>query len=274
MRLGVGRPRGVVVLRLGITRAGGVVVPRLGVARPGGLGDAARRHGCADPGGRADQRPRDHRLRLRRRLDPARDLLDVLLGLVARHRDRGARRGGQRPGARVAVGGVLRHPLRDDRVELGAHGRVDRAHLPRRGVEVRVHQGGQVVAEERLLGGEALEEHAGQRVDVGARVDRVALEALGRHVVEGADGGAGHRELRPVVAHGVRDAEIGDVDEVVGGHEHVARLDVAVHHAVGVRGVERLGDLARPARRPARATGGHRVRSARRGWARRRGACR
>ena len=42
---------------------------------------------------------------------------------------------------------------------------------------------------------------------------------------------------------GVRDAEVDDVDEVVGGDEHVAGLDVAVHHAVGVRGVERLGDL-------------------------------
>ena len=97
---------------------------------------------------------------------------------------------------------------------------------------------------------EALEEHAGEGVHVGARVDGMALEALGGHVVEGADGGAGHRELGPGVADGVRDAEVDDVDEVVGGDEHVAGLDVPVHHAVGVRGVERLGDLGDQADRP------------------------
>ena len=219
-----------------------VVETRLGVVRRSGLVDAARRHRRADPDRRADQRPRGHRVRLGGGLDAPRDLLDVL-GLVARRGDRGTRRRGQRPRGRVAVDGILRHPLGDDRVEFGAHRGVDGADAPRRRVQVRVHEGGQVLTEERLLRREALEEHAGKGVHVGARVDGVALEALGGHVVEGADGGAGHRQLGAGVADGVRDAEVDDVDEVVGGDEHVAGLDVAVHHAVGVRGVERLGDL-------------------------------
>ena len=215
---------------------------------------------------------------------PARRIADVVgtrrvisstcSGRLARHGDRGARRCGQRTGARVAVGGVLRHALGDDGVERGAHGGVDDADAPRRCVEVRVHERGQVVTDERLLRREALEEHARQGVHVGARVDGMALEALGGHVVEGADGGAGHRQLGPGVADGVRDAEVDDVDEVVGGDEHVAGLDVAVHDAVGVRGVERFRDLGDQADGPLglqRAAARDQRAEVRR---RRRGACR
>ena len=42
---------------------------------------------------------------------------------------------------------------------------------------------------------------------------------------------------------GVRDAEVDHVDELAGRDEDVARLDVAVHDAVGVGGIQRLGDL-------------------------------
>ena len=44
-----------------------------------------------------------------------------------------------------------------------------------------------LVARERRRAGEALEEHAAERVDVGAAVDGAALDLLRRHVVDGAD---------------------------------------------------------------------------------------
>ena len=67
---------------------------------------------------------------------------------------------------------------------------------PRRGVEVRVHQGGQVVAEERLLGGEALDYEAlsrlrGELVEV-HRPDghRVGLTVFARGTMVAAEGPA------------------------------------------------------------------------------------
>ena len=50
----------------------------------------------------------------------------------------------------------------------------------------------------------------------------------------------------------MRDAEVHQIGEVVGGEQHVLRLDVAVHQAVGVRVVERRGDLANDRHRPPR----------------------
>ena len=41
----------------------------------------------------------------------------------------------------------------------------------------------------------------------------------------------------------MRDAEVDEVREVVGGEQHVLRLDVAVHETVAVRRVQRGGDL-------------------------------
>jgi hypothetical protein len=175
-------------------------------------------------------------------VDAPGDFLDVL---GRRPRCRKGRTGGRRERAcrRVAVLRLLGHPLRDDGVELGPHSLLDSAHPRRARVEVGIHERGQVVAAKWLLRGEALEEHARERVHVGAWADRVALEPLRSHVVEGAERGADHREPRAGVPHRVRDAEVHDVDEFVGRDEDVARLDVAVHHPVGVGGVERLGDL-------------------------------
>ena len=65
----------------------------------------------------------------------------------------------------------------------------------------------------------------------------------------------------PVLGHArlaaaVGDAEVDEVGEVVGGEQHVLRLDVAVHEAVGVRGVQRGGDLADDRRGPRRRAAG------------------
>nr|WP_246078351.1 hypothetical protein [Modestobacter excelsi] len=115
-----------------------------------------------------------------------------------------------------------------------------------------VHQGGQVVAAERPGVGEALVQQAGQRVDVGPRVDRQVGEPLRGHVVQRPDGRPAHRQSRAGRADLARDAEVDDVDEVARGDQHVGRLDVAVHQTVGVRSGERLGDLADQVDRPRR----------------------
>ena len=55
-----------------------------------------------------------------------------------------------------------------------------------------------VVALERRLAGQALVQHAAERVDVGARVDRLAADLLGRDVVERARR-AGRSPVRPAL---------------------------------------------------------------------------
>ena len=121
--------------------------------------------------------------------------------------------------------------------------------------EVRGDGAEHVVGGERALPGEALGEHAGEGVDVDAVVVGVAGHALGGHVRGGAQ-----REARPAggaVAHLARDAEVGEVGEApLGGalpdQQDVGRLDVAVHQAFRVRGVERVGHLGEHVDRPLR----------------------
>ena len=98
------------------------------------------------------------------------------------------------------------------------------------------------------MAGQALEEHAAERVLVAATVGLGALDLLGRDVVDGADEGARRSELdrRGGV---LRQSEVGEV-AVLGdarraslGDEDVPGLDVAVDEAAHVRGVERAADL-------------------------------
>jgi hypothetical protein len=101
---------------------------------------------------------------------------------------------------------------------------------------------------------EALVQHAAERVDVGARVDLLAVDLLRRDVVHGAheDAGAGQPAHRPGV---LGEAEVRQVD-VVGAvlrlarHEQdVRRLDVAVDEIAPVRRGQRARDLADDRRR-------------------------
>ena len=90
---------------------------------------------------------------------------------------------------------------------------------------------------------EALEEQARQPVLVGTRVDRVAADLLRRDVVDGP------HELpvrRPAIRRAPGQAEVREVCMLaaVGVVEQdVARLDVSMHEATAVGGVERVGDL-------------------------------
>ncbi len=121
---------------------------------------------------------------------------------------------GQLHGRLVALVDVLGHPAGDHRVEGRGNVRCGRRRLRRRGVQVRVELLFQAVAGEGPLPGEALVQHAGQRIDVGA-VIRCAPEALGRQIGDGAHRGsrAGERG----VGHRAGQAEVDQVDEVPRG---------------------------------------------------------
>ena len=94
------------------------------------------------------------------------------------------------------------------------------------------------VAPERRLAGQALVEHAAQRVEVGAEVDRLASDLLGGGVVDRAQELAGARQPR-ARAHLLGEPEVAQVRVLTLGQQHVARLDVPVYEAAPVGGVER-----------------------------------
>jgi hypothetical protein len=154
-----------------------------------------------------------------------------------------ARRAAQLGGGGVALVGVLGQRPGDDGIER----RRDAGEGARRRrlvVEVRVHRRHLGVAHVGRASGEAVEEHAAERVDVGARIGAVAADDLGRAVVERADEHAGLRE--PLGRRGVLgQAEVGEVDVLVlaGRDQDVGRLDVAVHEPERMRRREAGRDL-------------------------------
>ncbi len=160
---------------------------------------------------------------------------------------RGSRR--ERARARESVIRSLRHRLRyhvvDGLRQVGAVRRESR----RRFHQVREHEGGVVLGVERRMSGEALEEHAAERVHVGPRVRDLTTELLGRRVVERPHELAGTGDAR--IARGpFGESEVGEVGvrsrfrASLTRDEHVRGLDVAVHEPLLVCGVEGRGDLA------------------------------
>jgi hypothetical protein len=84
-----------------------------------------------------------------------------------------------------------------------------------------------------------LVEHRAEREDVGARVRAVAVRLLGRHVVRSAH----HDAARGRVLHAAREPEVHDLDLPARQHVDVARLEVAVQHALRVGEGEPVEDL-------------------------------
>ena len=143
---------------------------------------------------------------------------------------------------RVAILLRLGHRARDHGVEPGGEVGPLRGQPRRRLDEVRVDERRLGRRLERRLAAEALVEHAAERVEVGAAVDRLALELLGGGVLERADEEARLRQTRR--GHLLRDPEVAQVDALRRlRDEDVRRLDVPVDEPAVVRRVERARDL-------------------------------
>ena len=98
-----------------------------------------------------------------------------------------------------------------------------------------------VLPRERQLAGGQLVQHDADGEDVGAKIERPALDVLGRHVRRRAEqlAGDGH----PLEVDDLRDAEVHQLDEPVVADHHVLGLHVAVDDAETVRVGERAADL-------------------------------
>ncbi len=94
-----------------------------------------------------------------------------------------------------------------------------------------------------------LEEDQPKGEDVGAGIDRLPAQLLGRHVGGRAHRLAGGRDPRQGLGIGggeaLGHAEVHHLDVTIGGQHHVGRLKVAVDEAAVVRDAEGLGDLGR-----------------------------
>ena len=164
---------------------------------------------------------------------------------------------GQALGGRVAIAGRPRHRGGDDGGELGRHGRRELGEGARRPGLDRGEDllDGAAIGVRPLAAEDVIEDRA-DRIDVGARVERLTGGLLGRHVRRRADdragdGGAGievarvddRRARRRVVAAEVaREAPVDHHGLAVRADQHVGRLEVAVDHALAVRVGQRLGD--------------------------------
>ncbi len=90
--------------------------------------------------------------------------------------------------------------------------------------------------------GERLVAHGRERVDVDRRPGLAPLELLRSHVGRGAEHRAAAGDARGVGRRG--DPEVDELRDGVVAQQHVGGLDVPVHHALGVRVVERRAELA------------------------------
>ena len=128
--------------------------------------------------------------------------------------------------------------------------------------QYRRRQSDGVVARKRTPSADHLEDDHAERVEIGAAVD-VAREILfGRGVAGRADQAHAdsawhaHRHVR-ARRHEPRDAEVQHLRAAVGAQHHVRRLQVAMNHALRVRGRQRIRQLPRHFHRL-----GHRQRAA------------
>ena len=173
------------------------------------------------------------------RVPGARRLGESELGLPGDARQRG--------GARPARGRILRHGPLDDRPDLGRN--VGRKR-PRCVTYVLHGNFKGVVPLERAASGQALVRDHAQRVDVRGGGGDSAGGLLGRDVRGGAEHRAGGGELADQVRAG--DAEVGEHERAVRPDQQVAGLHVAVHDALLVRRVQRVGGLRQQRHRAGR----------------------
>ena len=103
-----------------------------------------------------------------------------------------------------------------------------------------VRDGREVLAGERLAPRQELVQDDAEREDVAAAVHGRSGDLFRRHVVGRSQELAGRRQVR---GGDLRDAEVGDLDLLVGRDDDVGRLDVAVDDPFAVGVVHRLRDL-------------------------------
>ncbi len=158
-----------------------------------------------------------------------------------------------------ALAAVDPHQPLDGAGQIAAHARVaaqGRHHLA--GDDLR--HGARGAARHRQRPGGHLVQGRAQRVQIGARIQLGAGRLLRRHERRRAEQRAGPRDDGRVVVRHAGDAEVAQHQSAALGHQHVARLDVAVDHAgpvrVGQRAAQRHParghDLGRAAARRAR----------------------
>ena len=164
-------------------------------------------------------------------------LRDLGDGLRRRMRDRGFRHvmeGARELFARLEpLRGVLGGRLPDDLHER----RRDRRRRAWAVENLGVENGRQRAGEGRFAVQQLVQDHA-QGVDVGARVDRLSLDLLRRHVCWRADHASGGREAVLVVDQ-LRDAEVEDLGLAAVRDQDVVRLQVPVDDLVVVRHADR-----------------------------------
>jgi hypothetical protein len=146
--------------------------------------------------------------------------------------------------SRIAVARLLRERGEEDVVEAAWQVRPrggQRRDLP---VDVRGGFRGDRVAGEGTGAGEQLPGDDGERVTVARGRRALAAGLLRREVRRGTEHGA--RPGQRVQSGGVRDPEVGHVQVPGLVEQQIGRLDVAVHHALRVRVVERGRCLLEP----------------------------
>ena len=192
----------------------------------------------------------------------------------ARRRRRGSRR--QRCSAaleplqiRAQIGGgliaqlaILLERLGDDAIELRGQQRRERRRRRRHTREQRLEHSDRRRARERQPARRHLVADDAAGEEIGAAIDVAASRLLRRHIRHGAERDPDRRRVlagcarRVGLAFGaargereLRDAEVEHLRLPAARDEDVRRLDVAVHDALGVRGIERVGDLDRDVER-------------------------
>jgi hypothetical protein len=212
-----------------------------------------------EPRGNQGPRAQEQRGQIRfGRLEPALERRELLVQLLA---------------GREALLGLLGEAPTENLLELARH------ILARAGERLRlVAQNGRHRVELRLadegqLRGEHLVEQNTEREDVRARVDRSALDLLGRHIDERPHdlAGAGHvgrvlgghrRHIgddrlrrRHAIIDQLAETEVEDLGDALVGQHHVVRLEVPVQHALAVGPRQAGRDAGRDLERPLDAEG-------------------
>ena len=149
----------------------------------------------------------------------------------------------------VAVLRIASHRLQHDRLERGRHLRIAFADGIGILVQVPGHHDHPIVAPEGHAPRQELVHHHSPGVDVAAAVAPASLNLLRAHVVGSAEALGEMTPRQSFRAFDQRGAEVDHLQMIVGRHDDVLGLQVAVHDPVPVHVHEHRGELPAPADR-------------------------